>query len=122
FSGMWRMAFSLDPQEKLADRRRVILQPQVISTDVTQEWCDRMTQAMKAGDQKTLRNDPLVRKLIATHLQLRHNLEVPLYAINFYATDVSFVYNKLVSGTPYYRMKLYEENTIYAPLDIDDFG
>ena len=122
FSGMWRMAFSLDPYEKLSDRRRVILQPQVISTDVTQEWCDRLTQATKAGDQKTLHSDPLVHKLIATHLQLRRDLEVPLYAINFYATDVSFVYNKLVRGTPYHRMKLYEENTIYAPLAIDDFG
>jgi hypothetical protein len=120
--GMWRMSFSLDPDQRLPDRRRVILQPHVISTDVTQEWCDRLTQAMKAGDQKILHNDPMVRKLIATHLQLRYDLEMPLYAIDFYATDVSFVYNKLVHRTPYHRMKLYEENTIYAPLAIDDFG
>jgi hypothetical protein len=122
FSDMWRMAFSLDPHEKLADRRRVILQSQVISADVTQEWCDRLTQAMKVSDKKTLHSDPLVRKLITTQLQLRHDLEVPLYAIDFYATNVSFVYNKLVRGTPYHHMKLYEENTIYAPLAIDDFG
>src|SRR5262249_26459690 len=64
FSGIWRMAFSLDPTDNLSNRRRVVVQSQVISDEVNPTWCDRMGNAMKSGDVTALRGDPLVVKLM----------------------------------------------------------
>jgi hypothetical protein len=122
YPGIWRMAFSLDPSDKLADPRRVILQQQVISNEVTSEWCDRLSKAVIAKDESTLRNDPVVKKLIAAREQIRHDVTGRLLAVDFYATNVSFAYNRIKHKNPYYRMKVFEENTVYAPLSTGDYG
>ena len=121
-AGTWRMAFSLDPTEGLDNHRRVVLQPAVISNEVTQEWCDRMITAMKARDHETLRNDRVIRKLGAAHRRLRQDLDAPLIAVDFYTPRVSFVYKQLAHGNPYYDLRIYEDKTIWAPLTIDDFS
>ena len=122
FPGMWRMALALDPSTKLNDPRRVILQEQVISDEVTQEWCDRLKRSMDSGDRAVLQGDPLVRKLVATYQRLKSDLNSVLYGVNFFAPNVSFVYNKIWYKNPYYSMKVFEEKTIYAPLAIDDLA
>jgi hypothetical protein len=118
--GFWRFYQSLRPVET-TDPRETTVQDTVISSEITPQWCATMTQAAAAHHDDTLRNDPVVKDLIQEHERLARDINAPLYAIDFWSLGMSFVYNLLVYGDPYYRMQIYEPRTIYAPLALNDY-
>jgi hypothetical protein len=119
-SGFWRFYQSLEPAET-TDPRKTILQGTVISSEVTPQWCATMEAAQKAHQDDTLRNDPVVKDIVRQHEQLAHDMNAPIYGIDFGSLKTSFVYNLLAYGDPYYRMQIFEPRTIYAPLSIDSY-
>ncbi len=80
-----------------------------------------MQRAVAAGDRGALTADPLVRDLIAEYNAMRRERGVPAYAINFATLKASFLYNRIVRHNDFYRMKVYEDQTIYGALAIDSF-
>jgi hypothetical protein len=125
--GFRRLFFLLDPNVKPTDVSQTVMQPFVISDAVTEEWCHKMTQARARGDDATLREDPLITKLIAEQNRLQHDVAVPKIAIDFWRHDVSFVWNLLTTGDPFTGMtlfigRIYDELPLERYTDDPDFN
>ena len=118
--GFRRLYFLLDPEAHPADPKRAVPQPFVISDAVTEEWCRKMTQMRARGDMNALREDPVVKSLIARHNKLQREALQPKVAINFWRPDVSFAWNQLTTGDPFNGMPMFAE-PIYNALKLDRY-
>jgi hypothetical protein len=113
--GFRRLYFLLDPDAQPTDPKRAVMQPFVISDAITEEWCQRVTQARARGDESALRDEPLVKALVTRYNKLQHDAVVPKIAINFWRPDVSFAWNLVTAGDPFDGMAMFLEQ-IYTPL------
>ena len=118
--GFRRMYFLLDPEAQPTDSTRAVMQPFVINDGITEEWCQKMTQARARGDERTLREEPLVRALVERHNQLQHDTAEPKIAIDFWRHDVSFAWNLLTRRDPFDGMVMFSE-PIYNALTLDNY-
>jgi len=71
----WHWYQSLDPDPVKIDPTRAYLQPFVITDLVTKEWAEKMTAAKDAGDEKTLREDPVVVSMIEEYNRIMKKKE-----------------------------------------------
>lgn len=119
--GTYRMYQTLQPSEEVASKS-TILTTQVISTKITQDWCDRM-QAIRqqGGDRAELRSDPTVVELVRIYNNVRRDQETPEIAVNFLTLRRSFILNFLLRRDPYYRVQIYAAKTIWGPIAIKSY-
>ena len=68
---IWYFVQSFEPKQ-VFDPNVAHIHPATITTDlITDEWIARMREAKEQGDEKTLRGDPLVKRLIAEYEKLQ---------------------------------------------------
>jgi hypothetical protein len=119
--GFRRLFFSLDPVPVPTDPARAVPQPIVISDKITREWCAKMEEARTSLDEDRLRNDPLVKALIARHYKLERDAVMPRILIDFWRPDVSFALNLVLTGDPFDGMTMFADQPIYAPFTLDHY-
>jgi hypothetical protein len=122
--GFHRLYFSLDRVTDTAGFKpgRAVPQNFVVSDGVTEDWCRTMTSAHARGDEKTLREDPLVQALVARYNQLQKDMVVPKIAIDFWRLDVSFAWNLISAGNAFEGMVMFADQPVYTPLDLTRFS
>jgi hypothetical protein len=120
-AGFYRMYFNRDSTEVVSsDRSLAHVNP--ISKRVTPEWCLEMSKAKSRGDNGRLEGDPLMKEIIAEYAAIMRDRGVPAIAIDFWALNTSFVYNRLRKGDPYGgRNKLRESSAFWQPLKLQDY-
>jgi hypothetical protein len=119
--GLWRMYQSLAPTDEITPQR-TILNLQVVSTKVTQEWCERLERIRTgSGDKAELRTDPVVVEFIKEYNAIRRDQNTPDIAVDYLTPRVSYVWNKIRRGDAYYGIQVFRPQTIYAPLSIDSY-
>jgi hypothetical protein len=119
-NGFRRLYFLLDPEAQPTDPKRAVPQPFVISDAVTEEWCQGMMLTRARGEERALRQEPLVKALVARYNKLQHDALEPKIAINFWRPDVSFAWNLLTTGDPFDGMVMFSE-PIYNALTLDRY-
>ncbi len=120
--GLWRMYQSLAPTDEITPQR-TILNLQVVSTKVTQDWCERLERIRTgSGDKTELRTDPVVVEFIKEYNAIRRDQNTPDIAVDYLSPRVSYVWNKLRRGDAYYGIQVFRPQTIYAPLAIDSYA
>lgn len=119
--GFYRMYHSLDPSEIL-DPMRSMVHITPITKLFTPAWCADMLAAKRLGDEKRLRNDPLVRELIAEYRGIMRERNVPRVIVNFWSFQISFVYNYLKFKDPFHGIEIFSSNTIWAPLELSSYS
>jgi hypothetical protein len=113
--GFYRMYFSLDRSEEI-DPARSIVHVNPITKRVTAQWCAEMRSAKERGEAEHLRNDPLLRDIVAEYRDIMRERSVPRITLNMWNPRVSFVYNHLKFGDPFHGMKMFSENSFWTPL------
>jgi hypothetical protein len=119
--GFYRMYFSLDASEQV-DPARSIVHTNPITPRVTPQWCDEMEAARLRGDHARLRDDPLLKDIIAEHRAIVRERSVPRIALDFWDPRISFVYNQLKYGNPFHDMQMFAENTFWTPLALSSYA
>jgi hypothetical protein len=67
----WGFVQSMEPKQYF-DPQVADINPGILITDrVTKEWADRMNRARAAGDEKTLREDPVTKQLVKDFRAMR---------------------------------------------------
>jgi len=120
--GFRRLYFSLDPVPRPTDFKRAVPQTFVISDAITEEWCQKMAKARARGDESALRQEPLVKALVARYNTLQRDMVMPKVAINFWRSDVSFAWNLLTTGDPFDGMVMFPDQPVYTPLTLDHYS
>ncbi|GAA6155572.1 hypothetical protein NBRC116588_10450 [Pyruvatibacter sp. HU-CL02332] len=115
-----RLLFMLDPLDAsgaLPPPERVVGMPQLASPLITQGLCDRGAHQDTGNDNKN--SDDLevaVEQLIEARRRIIVEPKIDPIAINFWRTDVSFVWNAINYDTPYADMKITRDNTVFNSL------
>jgi len=113
--------FLLKGPEPSAPRTRALPQGSIVSALTTPEWCSAMMQAKAGGDEKRLRDDPTVRRLVAAYDEYLSAVSRPPVVLDFLRTDISFMWNALAHGDPFKDLTVREEVSIFTPLTITDY-
>lgn len=102
-------------------RRRALPQPAIVSKEVTPEWCAAMIAAKERGEERRLREDPVVRHLVEAYEQYRTKHAPAPVALDFLRLDTSFVLNMVRHKDPFFGMKVQQEIAIFTPITMTDF-
>jgi len=71
----WSFYQTTDPTVTTDPRHALLHNLIMISDLVTKEWCEKMEKAREAGDEKTLREDPIVKQLIEQYYWTERKIE-----------------------------------------------
>ncbi|MCC7048156.1 MAG: hypothetical protein IT562_15695 [Alphaproteobacteria bacterium] len=118
--GFYRMYQTMAASDEII-KDRAVLNLQVVSSRTTKAWCDKIGQAIAAGDKHSVRNDPLIVDLIREYNSVKQDQVRPMIAVDFLTMKKSFIYNLIRHRNPYQGIDVYEPQTIYAPLSINSF-
>jgi hypothetical protein len=117
----YRMYQTRNPDEQI-DANRAMVHNTPITKRLTEAWCSEMDEARKRGDADRLRNDPLVRDLVAEYEDATRERTVPRAIVNFYSPRMSFVYKYIKYRDPFRGIQKFSQESIWAPLSLDVYA
>jgi hypothetical protein len=80
-----------------------------------------MATARSTGDQERLRNDPLLRDLLAQRDELRADNDGPAFRVDFFAFKHSFAWNRIRHGNPFHGAAREKERAGLRAIQIERF-
>ena len=121
--GMHQLYLMKTSDVDLTDTRLAFPQTILLDDAVTDEWCARMQTAKSNGDETTLKNDQLVKKILTQQSRRLMEVTIPKIQVNtFIKADASFIFNLLKFGDPFYNLEKLKANTSFQPITLNKYS